>query len=116
VVPGAKTVLNAQLDSEVEKSLTTLFPAALTKATRLRIPKEGIPHEELLATMAAWRKYDADPNGRVFAYMYGVDDKKQSDFMLKAFNMHAHENALNPIAFPALRQYEVEVVRPRRRV
>lgn len=46
-----------------------------------------------------------------FAYVYDTTLVGHNEFVQQAQNLFLHENALNPVAFPALRRFEVEVVR-----
>ena len=96
----------------------------------------GLDQEELEAELERRKKKDIDPHsGKIFAYVYTCEDGKFS-CVQKAYDMfsnysaekvlpelaakeaivkmffHAfmHENALNPLVFPSLRQFEVETV------
>lgn len=75
------------------------------------IPARGVPHEELLSQMSAFRERDADwKGGRVFSLVYYGGDAHHA-FLEKAHNLYFAENALNPMAFQSLRRMEAEVVR-----
>lgn len=99
----------------------------------------GLEKEELVAELERRKKTDIDPHsGKIFAYVYTSKDDKFS-CVQKAYDMfestsHSalgnccpelatkqaivemflhgfmHENALNPLVFPSLRQFEVETV------
>ena len=98
----------------------------------------GLGKEELIAELERRKKTDIDPHsGKIFAYVYTSKDEKFS-CVQKAYDMFQscslpgentpqelaskeaivqlflhgfmHENALNPLVFPSLRQFEVETV------
>lgn len=76
----------------------------------LPFPKQGIPRDEVLASMRAARDRDAQwQRGRVFGLVYHVNE--EIDELLKeASNLFFSENGLNPTAFPSLRKFETEIV------
>ncbi|MBW2062238.1 MAG: aspartate aminotransferase family protein [Deltaproteobacteria bacterium] len=77
---------------------------------RIRIPASGIPADELLARMQDMRDEDADwKSGRTFSLVYFAGER-HTELLKKAYTMFFSENALNPNAFPSLRQFENEVV------
>lgn len=97
----------------------------------------GLSQEKLLDELKRRKKVEIDPHtGKIFAYVYTSKDAR-FDTVEKAFDLfqwpdsasneessqdsksaivkmffHAfmHENALNPLVFPSLRQFEVETV------
>ncbi len=99
----------------------------------------GLSQEKLLDELKRRKKVEVDPHtGKIFAYVYTSKDAR-FDTVEKAFDLfqwpdsdsntneassqdsksaiakmffHAfmHENALNPLVFPSLRQFEVETV------
>ena len=99
----------------------------------------GLSKEELIAELEKRKDRDIDPHsGKIFAYVYTSQDEKFS-CVQKAYDMfqmsstqpgeeppaelaskeaivqmflhsYMHENALNPLVFPSLRQFEVETV------
>jgi len=119
------------LDEQIEKKNTT-------EAKVIPIPEKGLNEYELnkeLVELKAGNK-DLSKNGRLFAYVYESEDTK-FELQEKAFlqftqltgsteengddDKHTkitkaymrtflHDNALNPILFPALRKFENEVV------
>ena len=46
----------------------------------------------------------------MFSDKSGLDDKAMAAFLRQAYTIFSHENALNPTAFPSLRQFETETV------
>lgn len=74
------------------------------------LPRQGHSPEDILHTMSSLRQDDARwQDGKCFALVYHVDDKV-SKLLKEAYSMFLSENALNPTAFPSLRQMESEVV------
>lgn len=94
----------------------------------------GLDKEKLVAELERRKKRDIDPHsGKIFAYVYTSKNEKFS-CVQKAYDMFQmagstipelsskeaivkmflhgfmHENALNPLVFPSLRQFEVETV------
>ncbi|MHA1732115.1 MAG: pyridoxal phosphate-dependent decarboxylase family protein [Promethearchaeota archaeon] len=77
---------------------------------KVTLPEKGLPYEEVLGQMKELRKGDARwQDGKVFSLVYHVSDEFD-EFCHQAHLMYFHENALSPIAFPSLKQYEAEVV------
>lgn len=75
-----------------------------------KIPQTGLTEEALFAEMKNMAKDDLDwRNGRNFAYVYYPGEEILS-VVKKAYQMFFSENALNPSAFPSLRNMENEVV------
>lgn len=75
------------------------------------IPTTGRPRDEILAEMrhlaeqeAAWEE------GRTWSLVYHAGEEHTA-FLKEAHGLFFSENALNPMAFPALRRFEAEVVR-----
>lgn len=108
-IPGASAALKSHIDSETEKAVESMFPEALTKHQRLTIPEKGGQYEALLAEMKEYQQHDVK-KGRVFGYMFDADDQAYQKYLEQAFIPFMHENGLNPVAFPALRKFEVEAV------
>lgn len=76
----------------------------------LKIPKVGIDKDEILKKMEGFKSNDADwKNGKTFSLVYYVDDDHYK-FLKKAHNMFFSENALNPMAFKSLKEFERESV------
>ena len=75
-----------------------------------KIPSKGLTETELFAEMNALRKDDLNwRNGRNFAYVYYPGEEILS-VVKKAYQLFFSENALNPSAFPSLRNMENDVV------
>ncbi|GAB4317379.1 MAG: aspartate aminotransferase family protein [Promethearchaeota archaeon] len=74
------------------------------------LPEKGLSREEIRAIMVEKKKGDARwRDGRVFSLVYHYSDELD-EIAHEAHGLYFHENALNPMAFPALREYEAEVV------
>lgn len=91
----------------------------------------GIPHDELLRQMQDLKDQETNTqDGLVFAYVY-TGEGEHFDCIQKAYELFTegsgageehdrlvtefsrafmHENALNPMVFPALRKFETETV------
>ncbi|MEM6967413.1 MAG: aspartate aminotransferase family protein [Bacteroidota bacterium] len=75
-----------------------------------KIPSTGLTEAALFAEMTDMAKDDLDwRNGRNFAYVY-YPGEEISNVVKRAYQMFFSENALNPSAFPSLRNMENEVV------
>ncbi len=78
--------------------------------TKLAFPKYGTPENELLKQMKDARKNDANwRDGHLFSLVYHASDQ-HTELLKKAHNMFFSENALSPMHFPSLRQFEAEVI------
>lgn len=76
----------------------------------MTLPKQGIPREALLAEMKARKAKDANwRDARTFSLVYPAGPEVD-EILHDACNLYLHENALNPLRFPSLREMEVEVV------
>ncbi len=74
------------------------------------LPSEGRPHEDILESMKAFRENDADhKGGRTWSLVYHLN-REHDAFIKKAHHLYFSENALNPMAFKSLKQFEHEVV------
>lgn len=74
-------------------------------------PEHGLPHDDLLAEMRSRKDDDADwRSGRTWSLVYKADDDDVTRVVEDAYFLYLYENALNPFAFPSLREYEREVV------
>lgn len=77
---------------------------------KVLFPDVGIKQEELLNLMEDAGKDDIKwRDGKVFSLVYHASDK-HFETLEKAYTMFMEKNALSPIAFPALRKFETEVV------
>jgi sphinganine-1-phosphate aldolase len=76
----------------------------------MRIPKQGLPKEELFRQLEAFRAGDVDwRSGRTWAYVY--DPGREAEAVIKqAYTMYLSENALDPTAFPSMLKLETTLV------
>ncbi|XP_004364537.2 sphingosine-1-phosphate lyase 1 [Capsaspora owczarzaki ATCC 30864] len=107
-VPGGSSTLDATLEQEVDSAAKLL-----TKAHRFdSLPTTGLSREVVLSKLADLKRADIDSHaGKSWAYVYSQPDNTFDDFLADASNLFMHENALNPMAFPALRKMENDIVR-----
>jgi len=72
----------------------------------MKLPKEGLSKDEVMARMRERKQGDADwEGGRTWSLVYPAGP--EVDDMLKAANeLYLYENALNPFRFPSLRTME----------
>lgn len=76
----------------------------------MRIPEQGVPHDELKAAIAEIRAGDTKwQDGRTFGLVYHAG-QAHTDLLKDVYTTFFSENALNPIAFQSLRRFEAEVV------
>jgi len=76
----------------------------------MSFPERGIPREALLAQMKERKTRDANWRGaRTFSLVFPAGDEVE-EILHDACNLYLHENALNPLRFPSLREMEIEVV------
>ena len=74
------------------------------------LPKQGFDAQTILHTMQELRGDDAAwSEGKCWALVYSAGEEV-TDVLRQAFSMFLTENALNPTAFPSLKQMEAEVV------
>ncbi len=74
------------------------------------LPATGSSHDDVLALLDATRAGDANwRDGRTFSLVYFAGDDVQ-DLLKAAFLRCFSENALNPMAFPSLKRFEVDVL------
>lgn len=74
------------------------------------LPKQGFDAQTILNTMQELRGEDASwSEGKCWALVYSAGEEV-TDVLRQAFTMFLTENALNPTAFPSLKQMETEVV------
>lgn len=79
--------------------------------TESTFPANSMPVDEVLAAIRARRDRDADwRGGRTFSLIYHPDDEELDRLQEEVASEYLHENALNPFAFPSLREMESEVV------
>lgn len=73
-------------------------------------PTKGVNKETLLQQMEEMKVNDVQwRQGKTFSYVYFASDDILST-VKEAYNIYFSENALNPSAFPSLRQMESEVI------
>lgn len=74
-------------------------------------PKKGADREQILADIAELRTGDAKwRSGKTFSLIYNTADHDLEKFLEEVTLLFAHENALNPFAFPSHAKMEREVV------
>ena len=74
------------------------------------LPDRGLPHEEIVAALAAKRAHDARwQDGCTFGSVFDGGPEVHA-VAEAAAAMYLHENALNPFAFPSLGEIQAEVV------
>lgn len=79
-------------------------------AARAKIPGKGRDHDDILTTMEAFRRGDADwKDGRTWSLVYYAGEEHH-ELLKKAHHLFFTENALNPMAFKSLKRMEAEVV------
>ncbi|XP_019855201.1 PREDICTED: sphingosine-1-phosphate lyase-like [Amphimedon queenslandica] len=135
-LPGMKALVSLYLKKEVRGFLNKLgiSKGSGISSRILAIPEKGLANEKLLEELQRRKAADFNPDsGKGFAYVYTVHNQQfqtvQKAFDLFQFNAEdtsatdlkenisvvffrsfLHENALNPMVFPSLRLFEVEVV------
>lgn len=76
----------------------------------MEFPKRGMSKDEVLSALKGRQGGDADwRNGRTFSLVYYAGPEAL-DVLYEASRAYFSENALNPMAFPGLRQCETDVV------
>jgi len=74
------------------------------------LPEQGLSREAILAVMKERKARDANwQAARTFSLVYPAGEEVD-EILADACNLYLHENALNPLRFPSLRQMEIEVV------
>ncbi|MBE9545393.1 MAG: aspartate aminotransferase family protein [Proteobacteria bacterium] len=77
----------------------------------MKIPKNGLPKEEIFKILQSYKGEDLDwKSGKVLGFIYDPG-KKVHDVTHEAYTMYLTENALDPLSFPSLLRLENEVVR-----
>lgn len=77
---------------------------------RKQLPAQGIQADQLRKQWVALKVKDLDyKHGRAFSYVYETGTELTS-LLKEAYTAFFSENALNPMAFPGLRQMETDVV------
>jgi len=76
-----------------------------------RLPRRGVPQDEVLQRMETFRGGDADwRTGRTWSLVY-YGGEEHTELLKRAYNLYFSENGLNPMAFKSLKRFENEVVR-----
>jgi sphinganine-1-phosphate aldolase len=76
----------------------------------MKLPKEGLPSDEVFERIDKMKADDADwEGGRTWSLIYPAG-KDVDDVLRKANELYVFENALNPFRFPSLRHMEEDVV------
>ncbi|WAR16693.1 SGPL-like protein [Mya arenaria] len=123
-------VLKSEVSSFVKS--TSLAQDVVAAKPRVVLPRTGFTADELRSQMEKLlkRESNTDKDGNVFAYTYTLKDEhyrlqqeafdmfcektgysgEHDDIVKEFFHAFMHENALNPMIFPALRLMETEVV------
>ncbi|CAG5123196.1 unnamed protein product [Candidula unifasciata] len=132
-IPWVAESLESVLKSEATNFIKTTKLASGTgeKPAKIWIPKKGMTREEILAKMKSLKEKETNHmEGRIFAYTYTLADdhfqlqkevfemfteqtglSPEHDELVKLFQKaFLHENALNPMVYPSLRQMETEIV------
>lgn len=77
---------------------------------QIKIPAKAISKEEVLASMQQARAGDLKwQDGKSFCLIYYPGDEK-AELIKEAYNMFFTENAVNPMAFPSIKNFEAEVI------
>jgi len=75
-----------------------------------RLPKEGLPADEVLAAMQRAREHDTRwQNGKTWSLVYHAGHDVTT-LLKEAYTLFFSENGLNPTAFPSLKKFEAEVL------
>lgn len=79
-------------------------------AHKKQMPITGRGYDEIMAELRSFKKEDADwENGKVFCLVYYANQEIEK-LSHDVYDLFLHENGLNPIAFPSIKQCETEVV------
>lgn len=77
----------------------------------MHIPRTGLPKEEILATLQAFKSRDMDwKAGRVWCYVYNPGEDP-AQVTREAYLTFLSENGLDPTVFPSMLKLETDVVR-----
>ncbi|BFZ21048.1 hypothetical protein BsWGS_24087 [Bradybaena similaris] len=129
VAEGLESILKSEASNFIKT--TKLASTSGEKPATVCIPKKGMTREEILDKLKSLKEKETNHmNGRIFAYTYTLTDdhfqlqkevfdkfteqigfSPEHDELVKLFQKSfLHENALNPMVYPSLRQMETEVV------
>jgi glutamate/tyrosine decarboxylase-like PLP-dependent enzyme len=77
----------------------------------MQIPEKGLPREEVLGRLAAYKSGDMDwQSGKVWCYVYDPGDET-AQVVRQAYQMYLTENGLDPTVFPSMLKLETDIVR-----
>jgi sphinganine-1-phosphate aldolase len=78
--------------------------------SKRRLPPHGQPKEAILEEILRRKRNDVDAVGsRVWSLVY-YHSLELHELVQQVYGLYIAENALNPMAFPSLRQMEREVI------
>ncbi|KAF6018671.1 hypothetical protein EB796_023022 [Bugula neritina] len=130
-LPGVKVLLSSYITNEVVGFVGQLYKEdGIGRSVMLSIPEKGMPYEEVMKELKDLKESEAGVSSKIFAYKYMLDpdgrmQKLQEDAIMMFAEQHdisrnhqqlveisqsmfMNENALNPVAFPSLRKFELE--------
>ena len=74
------------------------------------IPETGVPRAEILEQLISHSGQDANyRDARTWSLVYHLNDD-HTDFLKEAYGTYFSENALNPMAFKSLKQFETDII------
>jgi glutamate/tyrosine decarboxylase-like PLP-dependent enzyme len=77
----------------------------------MQIPEKGLPKEQVLGTLQAFKSHDMDwKAGKVWCYVYDPG-AETSQVIKEAYLAFLTENGLDPTVFPSMLKLETDVVR-----
>lgn len=77
----------------------------------MQIPEKGLPKEQVLGTLQAFKSRDMDwKSGKVFCYVYNPGEDP-NQVVKEAYLSFLTENGLDPTVFPSMLKLETDVVR-----
>jgi glutamate/tyrosine decarboxylase-like PLP-dependent enzyme len=77
----------------------------------MQIPEKGLPKEQVLGTLQAFKARDMDwKSGKVWCYVYNPGDDT-AEVVKEAYLSFLTENGLDPTVFPSMLKVETDVVR-----
>ncbi|KAK7502920.1 hypothetical protein BaRGS_00005869 [Batillaria attramentaria] len=131
-IPGMAGVVNMVLKSEASNFIKqTPIGGGSGKPPQVTIPEKGMSSDELRQKLREFKEKELDhEKGQIFAYTYTLSDdhynlqkdvfdmftekfgaSEDQEKIVREFHLaFLHENALNPMIYPCLRQMETEVI------
>ena len=77
----------------------------------MQIPEKGLPKEQVLGTLQAFKSHDMDwKAGKVWCYVYNPGEET-AEVVKEAYLAFLTENGLDPTVFPSMLKLETDVVR-----